>query len=96
MTRKMATIRKIDELRLIPDADSIETAVIGGWTVVVKRGEFAVGDLAVYCEIDSWIPRCFPSDSRAASVAAIHRTMRASVFAINACTTLSVMSVATM
>ena len=56
MTRKMATIRKIDELRLIPDADSIETAVIGGWTVVVKRGEFAVGDLAVYCEIDSWIP----------------------------------------
>lgn len=56
MIRKMATIRKIDELRLIPDADSIETAVIGGWTVVVKRGEFVAGDLAVYCEIDSWIP----------------------------------------
>lgn len=56
MTRKMATIRKIDDIRPIPDADAIETAVIGGWTVVIKCGEFTVGDLAVYCEIDSWIP----------------------------------------
>lgn len=56
MTRKMATIRKIDNLRSIPDADAIECAVIGGWTVVVKKGEFQSGDLAVYCEIDSWIP----------------------------------------
>ena len=56
MTRKMATIRKIDDIRPIPDADAIETAVIGGWTVVIKCGEFKVGDLAVYCEIDSWIP----------------------------------------
>ena len=54
--RKLATIRKIDELRPIPEADAIESAVIGGWTVVVKRGEFSEGDLAVYCEIDSWIP----------------------------------------
>lgn len=54
--RKMATIRKIDETRPIPDADAIECAVIGGWTVVVKKGEFKIGDLAVYCEIDSWIP----------------------------------------
>ena len=56
MTRKLATIRKIDDVRPIPDADAIETAVIGGWTVVVKRGEFTVGDLAVFAEIDSWIP----------------------------------------
>jgi len=54
--RKLATIRKIDALRPIPDADAIECAVIGGWTAVVKKGEFAAGDLAVYCEIDSWIP----------------------------------------
>lgn len=54
--RKMATIRKIDELRPIPGADAIECAVVGGWTVVVKKGEFQSGDLAVYCEIDSWIP----------------------------------------
>jgi len=54
--RKLATIRKIDELRPIPEADAIECAVIGGWTAVVKKGEFKEGDLAVYCEIDSWIP----------------------------------------
>ena len=30
-------------------------ATVGGWDVVVKRGEFAVGDLAVYIEIDSWV-----------------------------------------
>lgn len=52
----MASVRKIDDIRPIEGADSIECAVIGGWSVVIKKGEFAVGDLAVYCEIDSWIP----------------------------------------
>jgi RNA ligase (TIGR02306 family) len=56
MTRKMATIRKIDALRPIEGADAIECAVVGGWTVVVKKGEYSAGDLAVYCEIDSFIP----------------------------------------
>ncbi len=54
--RKLATIRRIDAVRPIPDADAIECAVIGGWTTVVKKDEFKAGELAVYCEIDSWIP----------------------------------------
>ena len=54
--RKLATIRKIDLIRPIPDADAIECAVVGGWTVVIKKGDFIAGDLAIYCEIDSWIP----------------------------------------
>jgi RNA ligase (TIGR02306 family) len=54
--RKMATIRKIDALRPIEGADAIECAIVGGWTVVTKKGEYAAGDLAVYCEIDSFIP----------------------------------------
>lgn len=54
--RKLATVRKIDDIRPIPDADAIEVAVVGGWNVVVKKGEYSVGDFAVYCEIDSWIP----------------------------------------
>jgi RNA ligase (TIGR02306 family) len=56
MTRKMATIRKIDALRPIVGADAIECAIVGGWTCVVKKGEYVAGDLAVYCEIDSFIP----------------------------------------
>ena len=54
--RKLATVRRIDAVRPIPDADSIECAVIGGWSVVIKKGEYREGDVAVYCEIDSWVP----------------------------------------
>jgi RNA ligase (TIGR02306 family) len=54
--RKLASIRRIDELKPIDGADAIECAVIGGWSVVVKKGEFTVGELAIYFEIDSWIP----------------------------------------
>jgi RNA ligase (TIGR02306 family) len=54
--RKMASIRIVDGIAPIEGADAIETAVIGGWKVVIRKGEFAVGDRVVYCEIDSWIP----------------------------------------
>lgn len=54
--RKLATIRRIDEIRPIKGADAIECAVVGGWTVVVKKNEFYKGELAVYLEIDSWVP----------------------------------------
>jgi RNA ligase (TIGR02306 family) len=54
--RKLASVRKILEIRPIPSAEAIECAVVDGWTVVIKKGEFKQGDLAVYCEIDSWIP----------------------------------------
>lgn len=54
--RKLATVRKIDNILPIPGADAIECAVVGGWKVVVKKGEYQAGDLGIYCEIDSWIP----------------------------------------
>lgn len=54
--RKMAVIKRIDKLDPIPGADAIEVASVGGWKVVVKKGEYRPSDLAVYCEIDSWIP----------------------------------------
>ena len=54
--RKLATIRKIDALTPIDGADAIECAHVGGWKVVVKKDEYNVGDLAVYIEIDSWVP----------------------------------------
>ena len=47
--RKMATLRRIDAVNPIPDADAIEVASVGGWRVVTKKGEFAPGDLAIYC-----------------------------------------------
>jgi RNA ligase (TIGR02306 family) len=54
--RKLASIRTIDSIDPIEGADAIEVATVGGWKIVVKKGEFAIGDLAVYLEIDSWVP----------------------------------------
>ena len=54
--RKLASIRKIAAVRPIPEADAIECVTVDGWDVVTKKGEFSVGDLVVYLEIDSWVP----------------------------------------
>lgn len=54
--RKLASVRKILEIQPIEGADAIECATVDGWKVVTKKGEFQVGDLATYYEIDSWIP----------------------------------------
>lgn len=54
--RKLASIRRIADIRPIEGADAIVVATIDGWKVVVKKDEFKVGDLAVYLEIDSWVP----------------------------------------
>lgn len=54
--RVMARVVRIDSINPIEGADQIEVAQIGGWKVVVKKGEYTAGSLAVYCEIDSWIP----------------------------------------
>jgi RNA ligase (TIGR02306 family) len=54
--RKLASIQAIKTLEPIEDADAIEKATVLGWQVVVKKGEFKVGDLCVYCEIDSLMP----------------------------------------
>lgn len=54
--RELATVRKIKEIKTIDGADAIELAIVDGWQVVVKKGEFVEGQNAVYFEIDSWIP----------------------------------------
>ena len=54
--RKLASIQKILDLQPIAGADKIEVATVLGWQCVVKKGEFQVGDLCVYFEIDSILP----------------------------------------
>lgn len=56
MTRKLASIRIIKDLLPIEGADRIELAVVDGWRVIVKKGEFEVGQKCIYCEIDSFLP----------------------------------------
>lgn len=54
--RTLATLERITALTPIENADAIESAMVRGWNVVVKKGEFAVDDLVIYFEIDSLLP----------------------------------------
>jgi RNA ligase (TIGR02306 family) len=54
--RQLASIQRIKALEPIENADAIVKATVLGWQLVVKKGEFEVGDLCVYCEIDSLMP----------------------------------------
>ncbi len=56
MTRQLATTQKVISLEPIPGADKIEVATILGWHLVVLKNEFKVGELCVYCEVDSLLP----------------------------------------
>lgn len=58
--RKLVTVRRIDALVPIADADAIEAARIGGWMSVVKKGEFVEGQAVLFFEIDSFMPRDVP------------------------------------
>lgn len=56
MTRKLVSLVRIDAIGPIEGADAIEVARVGGWEVVVKKGQFRPGEMAVYFEIDAFLP----------------------------------------
>lgn len=58
--RELAYVVKIDNITAIPGYDRVELAHVGGWTIVVGKGEFQIGDPAIYFEIDSKLPEVEP------------------------------------
>lgn len=54
--RALAYTVIIDAIDEITGADNIALATVGGWKVIVKKDEFAPGDVAVFFEIDSKLP----------------------------------------
>ena len=67
--RKLASVQRIAKLEPIPGADAIEKATVLGWELVVKKGEFQVGDLCVYAEIakariEAWQPEEKETDNQ--------------------------------
>lgn len=54
--RQLATVRVVDGVHPIENADAIERVSVGGWNVVTGKGEFQPGDQLVYFEIDSALP----------------------------------------
>lgn len=54
--RKLVTIQKIKDVMPIEGADAIELVKILGWQCVAKKGEFKKDDMAVYFEVDAFLP----------------------------------------
>ena len=54
--RKLASIQRIWKIEPIEGADRIELAQVLGWQCVVNKGQFQPMDIAVYFEIDSFLP----------------------------------------
>lgn len=54
--RVMARVVVIDDVEKHPNADALDICTVGGWKVITKIGEYKTGDLAVFAEVDSFIP----------------------------------------
>jgi RNA ligase (TIGR02306 family) len=61
LDRALATIEPIKWIRAIEGADKIELVGVRGWQCVAKKGEFQVGSLGVYFEMDSFLPTDHPA-----------------------------------
>ena len=60
--RELAYVVLVDGIEPIPGYDRVEHAIVGGWRCIVPKGQFKVGDPAIYFEIDSRVPKdreCF-------------------------------------
>ena len=56
MGRKLASVQKIKAIRPIEGADRIEVVQVLNWDCVASKGQYHVGDLVIYFEIDSLLP----------------------------------------
>lgn len=58
--RQLAYVVIIDDILPIEGADRVEVAVVGGWHIMTRKGQFKTGDPAIYFEIDSKVPETAP------------------------------------
>lgn len=61
MSRRLVRKETVQEILPLPEADSLERARVGGWEVVVRKGEFHPGDPVLFFEVDACLP---PGDGR--------------------------------
>jgi len=59
----LASIQKINKVFPIEGADRIEGAEVLGWKCVVRKGTFKEGELCIYIEIDTIIPKYLLDES---------------------------------
>lgn len=58
--RELAYVVRVDDIKPIEGRDRVECAVVGGWTIMVRKGQFHSGSLGIYFEIDSQVPEKEP------------------------------------
>lgn len=58
--RELAYVVRVDDVKPIEGRDRVECAVVGGWTIMVRKGQFYPGSLGIYFEIDSQVPEKEP------------------------------------
>ena len=58
--RQLAYVVRINGIEPIVGSDNCEAALVGGWKVMVRKGTFHTGDLAIYFEIDSHVNTDLP------------------------------------
>lgn len=56
MSKHSVDVIRITEIQKHPNADKLELVIINGFTCCVGKGQFKVGDLAVYVEPDYVVP----------------------------------------
>jgi len=56
MSSLIADVCKIVSVEKHPNADKLDLVQVKGWTCIVGRGNYKVGDLVIYCPPDSIIP----------------------------------------
>jgi hypothetical protein len=52
----LASAQRINKIDPIEGADFIVKATVLGWEIVIKKGEFEIGDLVAYIQIDTVVP----------------------------------------
>ena len=59
IARKLASVQEIASISPLGTSNELEIAKILGWQVVIRKGEFKVGEKILYFEIDSKLPEWF-------------------------------------
>lgn len=58
--RELCYVVIVDDVLPIEGKDRVECAKVGGWTIMVRKGQFHPGDVGIYFEIDSKVPEKEP------------------------------------
>ena len=56
MSRKLASVQRVKAIKPIEGADRIEVVQVLNWDCVASKGEYQIGDMVIYFEIDSLLP----------------------------------------